>query len=248
MTQPPGADARWVGAEPVTQPPGADPPSVTRWAAARPLVLLGAGGLARETAEAAGSGDGQLWRLVGYLDDAPALAGTQVAGLPVLGPTSAAGTLPGDPGFVATVASHADPLRRRRLVERLGLADRRWATVVHPFAQLGRSTRIGPGCVVLATCVATADVQLGRHVVMMPGCILTHDDVVADYATLASGVTLSGGVRVGTDAYLGAGATVREGVRIGVGAVVGMGAVVTRDVPDGQVWAGVPARYLRPAG
>jgi acetyltransferase-like isoleucine patch superfamily enzyme len=25
-----------------------------------------------------------------------------------------------------------------------------------------------------------------------------------------------------------------------------MGAVVTRDVPGGEVWAGMPARYVRP--
>jgi serine acetyltransferase len=38
---------------------------------------------------------------------------------------------------------------------------------------------------------------------------------------------------------------VRENLTIGAGAVIGMGSVVLADVPDGQTWAGVPARKLR---
>jgi acetyltransferase-like isoleucine patch superfamily enzyme len=62
---------------------------------------------------------------------------------------------------------------------------------------------------------------------------------------VGSGARLAGGVTVGTGAYLGAGCLVREGCTIGPWALVGMGAAVTRDIPAGQVWVGVPARYLR---
>jgi acetyltransferase-like isoleucine patch superfamily enzyme len=38
---------------------------------------------------------------------------------------------------------------------------------------------------------------------------------------------------------------IRENRNIGSWSLVGMGAVVTRDVPGGEVWAGVPARFVR---
>ena len=94
--------------------------------------------------------------------------------------------------------------------------------------------------------MTTASVTIGAHVVVMPQVVLTHDDAVGDFATLASGVRLGGGVQVKSEAYLGAGALVREQLTIGPAALVGMGAVVLRDVPGGEVWAGVPAHPLTP--
>lgn len=54
--------------------------------------------------------------------------------------------------------------------------------------------------------------------------------------------------RVCRGASIGSGAIVMCGVTIGVGALVGAGAVVTRDVADGAVVKGVPARLHLAAG
>ena len=138
-------------------------------------------------------------------------------------------------------------MSRLRIVGELGLPAARYATIVHPTAAISVSSSIGPGSVLLAHVALTTAVRVGGHVAIMPQVVLTHDDVVEDFATLASGVRLGGSVHVGRAAYLGAGALVREGCSVGAGALVGMGAVVTRDIPAYEVWAGVPARYLRAA-
>lgn len=214
----------------------------------RSLLIVGAGGFARETVRAVDAINAvdDSWNLLGFLDDDPALHGSLVSGTPVVGPVEAVA----DHVEAAVVVCTGRPdnyLSRRRIVQRLGLPLERFATVVHPSCILAADTVVGRGSVLLAGVITTASVQIGSHVAVMPQCVLTHDDTIGDFATLASGVRLGGGVTIETGAYLGAGSLVGESTTIGRWSLVGMGAVVRHDIAAKEVWAGVPARRLRAA-
>jgi sugar O-acyltransferase (sialic acid O-acetyltransferase NeuD family) len=223
-----------------------------------PLVVVGAGGLGRETIAAIGAANrvDPTWDLLGLLDDRPALIGQRIDGVDVLGPTSL--LAPPSPApidretvpwrdralrVVLGVGSPRAPGSRAALAARLD-PDIAYGSVVHPTASLAAGTVVGFGTILLAQVVTTAPVAIGRHVVAMPHVVFTHDDVIGDHTTFGAGAMLAGGVVVGAGAYVGSGALVRENITIGCGALVGMGAVVTRDVPPGEVWAGNPARPL----
>lgn len=210
------------------------------------ILLVGAGGFARETAEAvrARAAAGAPVELLGYLDDDPDRWGGTVDGTPVLGGAGEVAAYPRAEVVVCT-GSPRDFDSRRRLVERLALPRDRYGQVLHPSAAVASTATVGRGTVLLAGVVVTAAASVGDHVAVMPQVVITHDDVVEDFCTIAAGVRLGGGVRLGRGAYLGSGALVREGVTVGPGALVGMGAVVTRNVPAGEVWIGSPARRLR---
>jgi sugar O-acyltransferase (sialic acid O-acetyltransferase NeuD family) len=212
----------------------------------RPLLLIGAGGFGRETADAVRAANAvePRWKLVGFLDDSPALQGSEVGGLAVLGKSVDVDAFP-DAAFVVCAGSPRNYFARKRIVTRLGLAPSRYATIIHPQASVPGCARVGPGSVLLASAVVTSDAAIGAHVAVMPGVVITHDDQVGDFATLASGVRLGGGARVGEGAYVGSGALIREGVSVGGWSLVGMGAVVLTDVPPAEVWVGMPARRLR---
>lgn len=205
------------------------------------LVLVAAGGLALETAEAAMAAGLEV---AGCVDDDPARWGTSAGGwLPVLGGVEEV-VLRDDAPLVLCAGRGAVRERLAGRLEAAGVDPRRYARVVHPSVLVPPSCAVGGGTVLLAGVVLTAAVTVGSHVVAMPRVTLTHDDVVEDFATLCAGVTLGGGVRVGRAAYLGMSCSVRERVSVGAGSMLGMGAVVTRDVPPGETWVGVPARRM----
>lgn len=204
----------------------------------RELLLLGASGLAREVAAADRTG----YRVVGVLDDDTDLRGSTVAGVEVIGGIAHAAEYDAD--LLVCVGSGRG---RRAVVARLaalGVGEERFATLVDASVRVPSSCSVGAGSILLAHVVLTTEVEIGRHVVAMPNVTLTHDCRVDDFATLTAGVSLAGAVTVGEAAYLGMNASVRQRLTVGAGAVVGMGAAVLSDIPEGETWAGVPARPL----
>lgn len=209
-----------------------------------PLLIVGAGGFARETAAAVHSINAAAprWHLLGFLDDQPALRGREFEGARVLGGVEDGIATYPSARVVVCVGRPENYFSRCLIVRRLGLPPERYATIIHPAASIAPSAVVGHGSVVLAGSVATAQCRIGSHVAVMPVVAVTHDDEIDDFATLASGVRLGGGVRIGTGAYVGAGALVREALTVGAWSLVGMGAVVTRPIPAAELWSGVPAR------
>lgn len=50
---------------------------------------------------------------------------------------------------------------------------------------------------------------------------------------------------IGNNVWIGYGAQIMSGVAIGDGSIVGAGAVVTHSIGENEVWAGVPAHFVK---
>lgn len=70
-------------------------------------------------------------------------------------------------------------------------------------------------------------------------CILTH------FINPQTGGFESGEVRIKKNAFIGTGTIITKPVTIGERAIVGAGSIVTKNIPDDEVWAGNPARFIR---
>jgi acetyltransferase EpsM len=209
------------------------------------LVIWGAGGHARVAADIVRLAD--EYELVGFLDDVhPERAGEFFCGAPVLGGREQLGRLRAE-GVTHALLAFGDGAARLRLAEALGRHGLRAAAAVHPRAVVARDVAVGPGTVIVAGAVVNPGARLGAQVIVNTCASVDHDCVVEDGAHVAPGARLAGGVWVGQGAWVGLGAVVKERVRVGSRSVVGAGAVVLRDLPDGVVACGVPARVLRAA-
>ena len=54
-----------------------------------------------------------------------------------------------------------------------------------------------------------------------------------------------GKVKIGKNCYLGANVVICQPVSIGDNSAIAAGAVVTKDIPAGEIWGGVPAKFIK---
>lgn len=210
----------------------------------RDLVIIGAGGFARETVWVAERMNLQYpqWNILGYVDDGRE-AGTLVDGYPVLGNLD---WLRAQPGPLWAICAIGTSHIRRQIWRGLeGLPQIHTATLVDPGVTAGKDCKIGVGSILCAGAILTIGVNLGCHCIVNLGCVLGHDVVVEDFCTLHPRVDLSGNVRVGSISDIGAGALVRDEVKVGKNCIIGMGSLVTKDIPDGVVAYGTPCKAIR---
>jgi sugar O-acyltransferase (sialic acid O-acetyltransferase NeuD family) len=96
------------------------------------------------------------------------------------------------------------------------------------------------------TCLAQSIVELGcsigKGALINLGSMVTHQVKVGDFTELGPGVKLLGRCEIGPRSMIGAGSVVLPGVKIGDNVIVGAGSIVTKDLPNGVVAYGNPAR------
>ena len=181
--------------------------------------------------------------IVGIVDPNPALAGTKILGVPVLGGDDVVDEYPpSQVQLVNGLGSVGLPIKRQQLFEKFKGLGYNFAAVVHPTAVVASDVVLSEGVQVMAGAVIQPGCRIGINSVINTRASVDHDCIISDHVHISPGVTLSGGISVGVCSHIGTGATVIQGISIGNGCLVAAGAVVTKDIADGAKVRGVPAR------
>jgi acetyltransferase-like isoleucine patch superfamily enzyme len=111
----------------------------------------------------------------------------------------------------------------------IAIGDGTWIGQYNNLRAGGGRIEIGAGCLVSQFCTLAA----------------TNHAHARERPILGQGAERARtGVVLADDVWLGAGVAVMPGTTIGRGAIIGANAVVTGDVPEYEIWGGVPARRI----
>ncbi len=128
------------------------------------------------------------------------------------------------------------------------------------FVLIRANSTLGAGCKIGSYVDIEGDVSIGDNVSLQSGCYITRGVVIEDDVFCGPRVITMNdkrivhrrpaltfdrrAPRIRRAARVGGGSILLPGVTIGINAFVGAGSVVTRDVPDGVIVAGNPARIV----
>ena len=121
-------------------------------------------------------------------------------------------------------------------------------TRTHLFSKGNAKIRIGNNCGISnATIFACESITIGNSVLLGGGAKIYDSDF--HWLNFERRIKETGGVSlpviIKDGAFIGAHSLILKGVTIGERSIVGAGSVVTKDIPDGEIWAGNPAKFIR---
>ena len=206
------------------------------------LVIIGAGGLAREAYDLANLcyGNKTGFMVKGFLSDWP----TDIESMgypPVLAKVANYDVEPDDVFFCAI----GEVYGRRKTVEIILSKGGKFINLIHPTAILSPSAKIGTGIAIKAFCVLSSDCIIDDFCYLQSSVILGHDVHIGRFCQVNSFAFFAGYVRIHDMVTVNAGARIVQNVVVEEQSVVGMGSVVLNRVKKGTTVFGAPAKQLK---
>ena len=132
-------------------------------------------------------------------------------------------------------------------------------TSIWQFCVIFPDCQIGENCNICSHCLIENDVVIGNNVTIKSGVQIWDGITIEDDVFVGANVTFTNDkyprskntdwellpTLIKKGASIGAGSTILPGLTIGENAVVGAGSVATKNIPDGELWMGNPAQFVR---
>lgn len=209
------------------------------------VVILGAGGFARETLWVFRDANEEKneWEVLGFIDDNKENHGKIICDLSVIG------------GFewfnknnyndLYVINAIGSPKTKKKAIHKAMKRNLKFCSIVHPSVRMSKYIKIGEGTIITAGNILTTQIKIGNHVIINLDCTVGHDSIIEDYCTVAPGVHISGYVHFEEGVDFGTGAVIIQGVTVGAWSIIGAGAAVVSDIPSNVTAVGIPAKVIK---
>lgn len=207
------------------------------------IVLFGAGGLARETAELIDDINRQkpTYRLLGFVvEEKYYKANSMVSGYPVLGTEE---WIIANKDDVVCTCAIGFPEPRTRIQNTLQAQGVRFASLISPKALIRDNSTIGMGCIILNSSISV-DCAIGDGVLLNGDIGMGHDTSIGNYTCIMQGTKISGAVSIGEEVFIGGNSYIVPKRKIGDRATIAAGSVVFTNVKAGTTVLGNPAKRI----
>jgi len=205
------------------------------------IVILGAGGFAREVAWLIEENNKIFpeWNILGYIT---ADEGSSLLTYPILGDDD---WLLNSGRELYAVCSVGNADLREKIISKYKGSKIKFPPIVSRSAIVPEQTKIGEGTVICAGTIVTVNVEIGDFCIINLDCTIGHEAKLGAFTTLYPSVNVSGGVTIGRNSELGTGSAVIHSINIGEHVILGACAAVVRDIPEWTTAVGIPAKVIK---
>lgn len=183
------------------------------------------------------------WEVIGFINDFE----SEVDGYPVIGKTKDIRHLieTTDYYFIWAIHLVGRNYKTAKMFEAANIPDDRLATVVHKTAFIGKGVVLKPGAFIMYNSYIGPNAHIGKCSLVMANCSIGHDTYIDDICHCSVGAIMTGYSRLEYCSDLAVGSTIIAYKVVGKYSMVAANALGTHDVPEGEVWAGTPAKFLK---
>lgn len=143
------------------------------------------------------------------------------------------------------VIAIGEPAARHKIWDKLEKDGKKIATLVDPDVYLPDDAQIGRGCIIEKYAFISKCVNIDCNSVVMPNSFIGHEVCIGSHCLIGVNVSLGGKCVVGDETFIGTGVPVKDRAHIGSQSIIGLGSMVLRDIPDGVIALGNPAKPVK---
>jgi acetyltransferase EpsM len=183
------------------------------------------------------------WQVKGFINDFE----DEINGYPVLGGTDDLNTLLKSTNYYFIYAIHmiGRNYKSKEVFDKVAIPEDRLATIIHKSSFVANNAKIHAGVCIMSNCYIGPMAEIGMCSLVMSNSMIGHNTTVGKLCHFSVGSITSSYVTIGDVSDVTLGARVLEKRKIGDYAVAGASSLVTKDIPDGEIHIGMPAKFLK---